>query len=562
MSDNSTENDADETCPVDPGTDSAEQMEALDLYLTALQQGDAARCVTLRGEYPEVVGFAPFLEQLDRLGPESTLPGDRGASLQDVETFDDRPDAASSSAFSPATEFGKYTLLGEVGRGGMGVIYKALQKDLNRVVALKMILSSRLASTEEVRRFYIEARAAGSLRHPHIVGIHEVGEVHGQHYFSMEYVAGRSLAQVLREQSFAPEQAAALLAQVARAVNYLHTHDIVHRDLKPSNILIDADGNSYVADFGLAKVFQADGEKTQTGTILGTPGYMAPEQAAGHSHTIDCRSDIYSLGAILYELLAGCAPFACDNPLDTLLQVLEREPQPPSEHNCAVPPELEVICLRCLSKNPADRYESAAQLADDLDCWQKGEPISVRPVGLWRRVRSWARNEPALASHLSGLVIAAAIVQIKYMYSGYDFPFHLKIMSLFGVWAIASCLFQKLLNTGKLTDLARCGWIAADSVLLTNMLCIADGPIGPLLVGYPLLITASGQFFQVRMVWYTTLVSMLSYSILLLIRSEYSSVPHYPILFAAVLMILGLIVAHQVERIRTLSQYFEGKRFS
>ena len=246
---------------------------------------------------------------------------------------------------------GNFELLAEAGRGGMGVVYKARQKDLDRTVAMKMILSSRLASPDDVRRFQQEARAVARLRHPNIVGVHEVGQVLGQHYFTMDYIAGRSLGKALEAGPFEPERAAQMLLTVARAVDYLHSQGIVHRDLKPSNILLDDRDQPFVTDFGLAKLFQDDGEKTQTGAILGTPSYMAPEQARGDSAAVSGRTDVYSLGAMLYEMLTGQPPFREDSPLNTLLQVLEGEPTLPSRLNRRVPPELQRICMCCLEKS-------------------------------------------------------------------------------------------------------------------------------------------------------------------------------------------------------------------
>ena len=227
-------------------------------------------------------------------------------------------------------DFGPYELLEEVGRGGMGVVFKARQKGLDRIVAIKMILGSHLANEDQVARFYAEAHAAARLQDPRIVAIHDVGEIGGQHYFAMEYIAGPSLAALLTAGPIDPERAAHLLIEVSRAMGRLHALGIVHRDLKPSNILLDEAGRPSISDFGLAKMLSADGPSTRTGAIIGTPSYMAPEQAAGRGEAVGPLSDVYSLGAILYELLSGRPPFDEPSPLDTLVQVLEREPDPPS----------------------------------------------------------------------------------------------------------------------------------------------------------------------------------------------------------------------------------------
>jgi len=461
-------------------------------------------------------------------------------------------------------DFGKYELLEELGRGGMGVVYRARQKDLDRIVAIKMILSSQLASDDEVRRFYAEAKAAGGLKHSNIVGIHEVGALDGQHYFAMDCVDGGSLAQWLRSGVLDAEAAARCLSKVARAVEYLHTHNIVHRDLKPSNILLDADCEPYVTDFGLAKVFEPDSNRTATGTIIGTPGYMAPEQAAGRTADVSPATDVYSLGAILYEMLTGRPPFKTDSPLDTIVQVLESEPTLPTRLVRSVPRELELICLKCLEKEPHRRYQSAAELADDLDRYLKREPVEARPSGLGQVLRRWARRQPALVSRLALLAVVATIVQVHYQIRGVDAVFHAKVMTVFGIWAVSAFVFQSILNRERFVDVARFLWSATDVVLLTNILLLSleDGPIGPLLIGYPLLVAASGLFFRVRLVWFTTAVSLLSYLALVLKgdTAAESVPPHYPLIFAGALAVLGFIVAYQVYRVRVLSRYFESRR--
>ena len=271
--------------------------------------------------------------------------------------------------------FGDYELIRELARGGMGVVYEARQVSLNRVVAIKMILSAHLASEADVRRFYVEAKAAANLDHPNIVPIFEIGEHEDQHYFSMKLIKGGNLADRIEDLVRDPEAAAGLMATVARAVEVAHHKGIVHRDLKPANILIDEAGQPHVTDFGLAKDLGSGDGLTKSGAIMGTPSYMSPEQAQATHRVIGPATDVYALGAILYELLTGRPPFRADTPLDTLIQVVESQPVHPRSLNTKVPRDLETICLKCLEKTPSKRFRSAQELADDLERFLAGERI-------------------------------------------------------------------------------------------------------------------------------------------------------------------------------------------
>ena len=293
--------------------------------------------------------------------------------------------------------FGGYELLEEIARGGMGVVYRARQTNLNRIVALKMILAGQLASAADIKRFYNEAEAAANLDHPGIVPVFEVGEHEGQHYFSMGFIDGDSLAFHLDDRPFVPKQAAELICTVADAVQYAHDKRVIHRDLKPANILIDRDGQPKVTDFGLAKRTEEDSNLTGTGDILGTPSYMPPEQAGGRLSDVRETADVYALGAVLYATLTGRPPFQTDNRFDTLMQVLEREPVPPRQLNPKVPLDLETICLRCLEKDRRRRYASAAELSAELRRFLNGEPIKVRPISKVERMWRWCKRNPAVA---------------------------------------------------------------------------------------------------------------------------------------------------------------------
>jgi eukaryotic-like serine/threonine-protein kinase len=329
--------------------------------------------------------------------------------------------------------FGDYELQGEVGRGGMGVVYKARQQSLQRIVALKLIAPEHLASPKAVERFHAEAEAAANLDHPNIVPVFESGAHEGRHYFSMKLIEGQSLAQRLEEFRLPtarsktglvsgsgahvgdrPRHIARFLAKVADAIHYAHQRGILHRDLKPGNILIDAAGEPQVTDFGLAKRLESDSSLTLSGEAVGTPAYMAPEQAAGKTRQMTIGADIYSLGAVLYELLTGHPPFRRETSIETLHALLHEEPAAPRALNRAVPRDLETICLKCLEKEPARRYTNAHALAEDLWRFVNGEPVQARPIGAAGRVGRWCRRKPALAASLAllQLVLVAGLAGI------------------------------------------------------------------------------------------------------------------------------------------------------
>jgi serine/threonine-protein kinase len=316
--------------------------------------------------------------------------------------------------------FGDYELLAEIARGGMGVVYKARQHGLNRIVALKMILAGRLAGEDDLQRFRTEAEAAAHLHHPNIVPIHEVGEIDCQHFFSMGFVDGITLTQRLAQGPLPGKAAARYVRQIARAVHYAHGRGILHRDLKPANIMIDAADEPQVTDFGLAKRLGGDSSQTRTGAILGTPSYMAPEQAAGKSKELGPACDVYGLGAVLYELLTGKPPFRSETPLDTIWCVMEREPIPPRLLNPKVDRDLETICLKCLEKDPRHRYASAEALANDLQHYLNGDSITARSFNVFDRLARTlerSRHDVDFANWSTMLLFFAAIVFLAHLTS-------------------------------------------------------------------------------------------------------------------------------------------------
>lgn len=413
-------------------------------FLEAVERGEAPSPQEYLARHPELASelseFFAGYSQFHREAPEVVVGGGRqdseesALSLTDPSTPTLRYAAGTEDdiarlmmASSPVRYMGDYELLDEVARGGMGVVFKARQTSLNRVVALKMILAGTFASAEEVKRFQLEAEAAAQLDHPGIVPIYEVGQHEGHHYFSMGFVDGSSLARRLIEGPLPPREAAEIVRQVAEAVQYAHSKGVVHRDLKPGNILIDRQGHPRVTDFGLAKRLESGSDLTGTGQILGTPSYMPPEQAAGHMSAVGPLSDVYSLGAILFCSLTGRPPFQAANPLDTLLQVQRQEPVSLRSLNEKIPTDLETIALKCLDKSPARRYASAHDLADELQRFLDGQPILGRPVSRLERTWRWCRRNPAIAALEA--TVAATLVIATIVSGGYARSEHARAIS-------------------------------------------------------------------------------------------------------------------------------------
>ncbi len=362
--------------------------------------------------------------------PEEVCPGDAEllaevkARLQYVRRLEAKldvllPSSAGSEAGTAAARpwtaqpphLSGYEVQDELGRGGMGVVYRAWDQRLHRPVAIKMLLAGDFARPDERERFEREAEAAAGLRHANIVQVYQVGDFEGRPYFTMEFVEGGSLAEKLAGTPLAGGPAAMLLATVAEAVQAAHDRGIVHRDLKPGNVLLTEDGTPKIADFGLARRLDDGAGLSRSGIPLGTPNYMAPEQALGLTHSIGPVADVYALGAILYEALTGRPPFRAETTAETLRQVVEQEPTPPSRWNAKVPRDLEVICLKCLRKEPHRRYSSAAALAADLRRFERAEPITARPSGpLERSVRWLGRRRVQAAALALGTLLGVALV--------------------------------------------------------------------------------------------------------------------------------------------------------
>jgi serine/threonine-protein kinase len=345
--------------------------DLLNRCLVEMRDGRAPDMANICREHPEL---AAELRELWGAVMVADAVAAHSAPLPAVPHTDSPPEGLG-------TRKGDYELLEELGRGGMGVVYKARQISLKRIVALKMILRGSLASAADVTRFRAEAETVARLDHPQIVPLYEVGEFEGQPYFSMKFVTGTTLARRLADGPLPAREAAQLLAPICRAIDFAHRQGLLHRDLKPSNILIDESGGPHVTDFGLAKRMTGDGSLTRTGAVIGTPSYMAPEQAAGGRGEIGPASDVYSLGTILYQMLTGRPPFQAASPVDTVLMVLEQEPLAPRVVNAKADRDLEMIALKAIQKPPDLRYPSAGAMADDLEAFLAGEPISARSGG-------------------------------------------------------------------------------------------------------------------------------------------------------------------------------------
>ncbi|MCY2986811.1 MAG: protein kinase [Planctomycetota bacterium] len=452
--------------------------EILAAYLQSVEAGRPPSREELLAQQPELAAeLSEFLAQRETLADltagrdDATLPP--ASRLDEAATLPPQSRTQESATLAPASVageatlppgdssaelprpgtkvryFGDYELLEEIARGGMGVVYKARQISLNRIVALKLILAGQLASEQDIRRFRAEAVAAANLDHPGIVAIYEVGEQQGQQFFSMAFIEGESLAGKVARGPLAPREAAEIIRAVTEAAQYAHERGVIHRDLKPANILLDAAGHPRITDFGLAKRVTGDSNLTASGQVMGTPSYMPPEQAAGKRHEIQPVSDVYALGAVLYTLLTGRPPFQAATPLDTLYQVLEQEPVAPRRLNARVPKDLETICFKAMEKDPANRYRTAGDMGADLDRYLNGFSIRARRVSPVGRTLRWVNRSRTVAASLVG-VVALALVATLFAY--WSHVATVKLIELKLEQALIAALVGEFDRANKLID--------------------------------------------------------------------------------------------------------------
>jgi serine/threonine-protein kinase len=492
------------------------------------------------------------------------IPGGRTTVFPSTKPPSDQQATLAWTTSAPpslnATVVPGYEILSELGRGGMGVVYRARHMRLNRHVALKMILAGTHAGRMEVQRFRLEAEAVAQLQHPHIVQVYDVGEAEGRAFLALEFVDGGSLAQRLQTGRPTPEESATLIATLARAIDHAHRQQILHRDLKPANVLLTLEGVPKITDFGLAKRLTDCAGPTASHAIMGTPSYMAPEQAAGRNQELGPAADVYALGAILYECLTGRPPFLAENPLDTIMLLTTEEPLPPRKLAPKSPRDLETICLKCLEKSPRKRYLSASELADDLQRYISGEPILARPAGVVGRFTRWCARQPALATTLIGLSLFY-LNHLALMGTGLEGEsgaYHWFVTAVLIAWVLGAWAFQRLVRRPAWTVAGVFAWASLDVLLFSLIVWRGHGPRSSLLPGYLVLVGAAGLRFRPYLVWFVTALSIVCY-IVLAVETQLSNPdmavePHRSFIFILFQAMMGLIGALLLRRGRSPAQ--------
>lgn len=528
----------------------------IELQKRHLGNVDVARYKVLFDELPVwLQEAASGLEKSTGSSSASSFAIQRSLSDSTVATStagDDRVDPLVG------TNLGNYQIIRRIARGGMGVVYEARDLKLDRAVAVKTIVGGALASPEAVRRFHIEAKAAAQIEHAGIVPIHDVSVENEIHYFVMGLVEGESLQTRLERESFTIRESVVLVERISRAVAHAHSAGVVHRDLKPANVLLDKDGQPRITDFGLAKRIDSDVNLTVAGQILGTPGYISPEQAAGKTD-VDEAADIYAVGAILYALLTGKPPFLADNYLETLQLVQTETPQSPRDVRREIPRDLETVCLACLAKMPSARYRSAEELADDLRRILNDERVLARPWSTWTRINLWIRRRPALTVTFLTLLPLYTSHLFRF-WSRSDFWItgdHQVVASIVATWLLGATIFQQRLLRTHFRMRVMFGWAAFELLMLTVFLAYFTGPKSGYVLGYLLLVTAATLRQSNRLVIFVTVGSLLCYSGLLVDAMLYrpdNRPPHFDHIFMMIISLLVTAAAQHFLLRRTLSR--------
>ncbi|MFT7631687.1 MAG: serine/threonine protein kinase [Mariniblastus sp.] len=502
-----------------------------------------------------------FLEESPEMSTSDTGESFSDATLPPISGH--QPDFEISSKLP--RRFGDYELLKKIAHGGMGVVYKARHLGLNRIVAIKMILSGQFAGQAEIKRFQVEAEAAGNLDHAGIVPVFDVGQVHGQHFFSMAYIEGLSLAERIKESALPVRDSALIAKKIAVAIQVAHDQGIVHRDLKPGNVLLDGRNEPRITDFGLAKRVEGDSDLTTTGMVLGTPSYMPPEQAAGKE--IDAAADIYSVGAILFAMLTGRPPFEGQSQVETIMQVLNVEPVSPRQIDKKIPKDLAVICLKCLEKKASDRYDSADDLAADLQRFLAGEPVLAKND--WKRaIRKWIVREPVFAAHLFATMVLIAIIIISFWIwggSGVDRARHFHILqgnvAILGLWALTVFLLQRMQNAFQSVYLIPSVWSMVNPIFLTIALCGNYEKEFPeqlswLVSIYFILISTSCFFRRIELVLITTASSFACFLYLIsrFFETSIENCPSYLFVFGVNMLVVGVLLGLFTRRMKRLTE--------
>ena len=463
----------------------------------------------------------------------------------------------SSDSTRVLSDWDAYEILYEVDRGGMGIVYRARHKELNRIVALKTIRSGEFANGNEIARFRREAQIAAQLVHPGIVPIYEIGERNNLIYYTMAFVEGCPLLELARSPTLSIAAKVQLVYQLTQALQYAHGQGVAHRDIKPSNILIDLHGSPILIDFGLAKSTHAESDLTQTGAMLGTPSYMAPEQIQYH-HDHDLRlSDIYSLGAVFYYLLVGRPPFVGPTNFDIMLQLKDRQPVRPSRLNRQVDRELDTICLRAMEKIPSERYTTAAEFGQDLERWINGSAVSSPTKSPWIRWIRWWKQEPGLVSHAVAICVVILVVLMSHLlgYSLAHLPTQLTVLL---TWLLICFPLQRWILQSKDTTVPAILWGLIDLFCVSWLIATAGPPRSLLLVAYPLMITASALFYRTRFVILMTTACILAFLVLTgLIEDPSFERASFRILFVCFLGIQCLTLTSLIFKVRNLFTYRE-----